>query len=82
MEKRLFRLLAELQYVPRIVSDGEFPHAVVKLVERIDHHRFVLQPLLGFVHVLGPEIERARKLQPVERFMLVWQGNHQLDPVL
>ena len=78
-DKRQSYLLPELQDVAVIVSDGELPHAVFEVFERIDDGGFVSQLLPERLNVVGMEIERTGELDLVERFVRVGQGKHEFD---
>src|SRR4051812_36275569 len=66
----------KLQQVPVVVVDGEFPHAVLEVLDRVADLRPVLHLLPEGVDVVAAEVQRAGKRRFFERLVRVGEGEH------
>src|SRR6266852_2223982 len=80
--RRIGDFLAKLEDVSVVVADGEFAHAVVKILDGINDRRFVFDLLPQGINIIGAEIKRACERGLLKGLMCVGNGDHYFDCVL
>src|SRR5262249_21640504 len=76
---RIGNLLAKLKYVTIIVAYCELTHAVIEILDRINHVCATFNLVPQSIHICRVEIERSCEHRLLKWLMRVGQADHQLD---